>query len=536
MDLVDLPLEEEAEVKEVIKNYFNQKTEKSRKSLTDYTYKIGSAKEAGNYTIITKYLINHIKKTYTNGDDIVDALEDKQEKDFSIKQPELKISDNANATAKERENRQFELLYAAEIKSHLARVDQYCSNKGNAYVLLFERCNKAMQNKIQSRKDFSTMIKNNPIELLKAIKEQLIKFQENKYEMRVIADALQNIISAKQREDESLIDYTQRYKSAKDVLIAQIGGPIILTKVVEGLEEYDANDATKIKEQQKTAFEKIVTLIYLENSDRMKYGSLIKGLLGQYTLGQDQYPKDIISATNIVSNHCFDETYNEARKKRREKDKTSTTQDNNQPEQNFDLSFAQMEGRFYCCGKKGHKSPQCRDRDKPKSEWAINQTPELRNVQHVMSGTQTSQDDDAVSQVPSVQPSTSPPSLQQSATMPSAQTSTSPFGWMSLQFSAMQTTADMREIILLDNQSTVDLFCNPKLVKDIVSMDETLNLQTNAGNLITNKRATVPDYGQVWFDENAITNVFSLANMANKYKVTFDSENGNAFIMHMPKR
>ena len=36
------------------------------------------------------------------------------------------------------------------------------------------------------------------------------------------------------------------------------------------------------------------------------------------------------------------------------------------------LLFAQMEGKCYMCGKAGHKSPQCRLKDKvPKSEWAI---------------------------------------------------------------------------------------------------------------------------------------------------------------------
>jgi hypothetical protein len=30
-----------------------------------------------------------------------------------------------------------------------------------------------------------------------------------------------------------------------------------------------------------------------------------------------------------------------------------------------------MEGRCYCCGKEGHKSPSCWDKDKPKDESAI---------------------------------------------------------------------------------------------------------------------------------------------------------------------
>ena len=31
-----------------------------------------------------------------------------------------------------------------------------------------------------------------------------------------------------------------------------------------------------------------------------------------------------------------------------------------------------MDGKCYCCGKVGHKSPQYWYKDRPKSEWVIN--------------------------------------------------------------------------------------------------------------------------------------------------------------------
>ena len=42
----------------------------------------------------------------------------------------------------------------------------------------------------------------------------------------------------------------------------------------------------------------------------------------------------------------------------------------------------------------------------------------------------------------------------------------------------------------------------------------------------------VPDYGEVWFNERALTNIFSLAELRKKYHVTYDSNKEEAFIMH----
>ena len=39
----------------------------------------------------------------------------------------------------------------------------------------------------------------------------------------------------------------------------------------------------------------------------------------------------------------------------------------------------------------------------------------------------------------------------------------------------------------------------------------------------------MPDYGEVWYDKDAIANIFALSNLVTKYRVTFDSDKENAF-------
>ena len=137
------------------------KSQEQCKSLQDYIYHIGSIKQASDYVIATKYLLNHICKTYTFRDDIANALETQTEMDFTMIMQKQQVSRNTNADEKDWEDQEFSMLYRAKITSHIAREDKYRSNLGNTYTFLFGQCNKAMQSKLQAKTDFETTIKNN---------------------------------------------------------------------------------------------------------------------------------------------------------------------------------------------------------------------------------------------------------------------------------------------------------------------------------------------------------------------------------------
>ena len=89
-----------------------------------------------------------------------------------------------------------------------------------------------MQNKIVSRSSFESTIYNDPIELLMAIKEHALNYQELRYEMSIISDAFRATLNARQKESESLQDYTRRFKTAREILESHLGGQIVLTKYV----------------------------------------------------------------------------------------------------------------------------------------------------------------------------------------------------------------------------------------------------------------------------------------------------------------
>jgi hypothetical protein len=212
---------------------------------------------------------------------------------------------------------------------------------------------------------------------------------------------------------------------------------------------------------------------------------LLTGLQTQQSLKNNQYPLTVTEANNVLSNHRFDNNNNNST--RRQNDKSSEKQEKESKEgkdteESPEMSFAMLEGKCYCC----------RLKDKtPKDEWAINKA-KVKEQSHVATEQQKSE---------------------------TKETTETRVGWSGahIQFQFYQAK-EMKEWILLDNGSIVDLFCNPNLVQNIKTTNETLVLSTNVGNLFTNKCATVPGYVEVWYDPNAITrNIESLMTLNNQH-------------------
>ena len=45
---------------------------------------------------------------------------------------------------------------------------------------------------------------------------------------------------------------------------------------------------------------------------------------------------------------------------------------------------------------------------------------------------------------------------------------------------------DLRYLLLLDNQSTFDIFCNPKFLKNVHTTFDTMSVKGNGGSVTTN--------------------------------------------------
>jgi len=278
-----------------------------------------------------------------------------------------------------------------------------------------------------------------------------------------------------------------------------------LEKYTRKLQE-DDNSIT-----DETAAEHFFAYKYLVNADKNKYGSLLDDLRSQYSRGTDQFPRTLEGATNLLSEHKLDNGKQQSQQQNNNQRQHQKKEDKSEDDTPT-WSFAQMEGKCYCCGKPGHKSPDCRFKDKiPKEEWAIRKAEKAENQQH----TQVNNDG-------ATEQTDQKDNKQQARKV----------GWSALQYTFSQFQ-DMKEMILLDSDSTDSIMCNPEYVKNIRESSKNLTITTNGGQMETTQKCDIEWIGEVWYNPNAVTNILSLAHVASMYRVTMDTAQEKALIVHV---
>jgi sarcosine oxidase delta subunit len=93
-------------------------------------------------------------------------------------------------------------------------------------------------------------------------------------------------------------------------------GTDILDKFVENTREYQGeSDTNKQKEMKAEAFNKWMAYLLIRNINQGKYGSLMNGLVSQFSMENNQYPETVTAATDIPSNHRHDNWKNQTQRK-----------------------------------------------------------------------------------------------------------------------------------------------------------------------------------------------------------------------------
>eukprot|EP00980_Cylindrotheca_fusiformis_P021136 scaffold8120_cov73-Cylindrotheca_fusiformis.AAC.1 len=137
----------------------------------------------------------------------------------------------------------------------------------------------------------------------------------------------------------------------------------------------DPNDTVvtvKKKNLKDEAFDAFTTGIFLKNSDRKRFGQLVDGFATQYALGNDQYPKTLIAAVDVMSKVKIsrDRDWNRTENRNRNDGNGGNRGERQASFAQRGLQRTRTRRRCYCCGSPDHVVPQCPERQtRAREEW-----------------------------------------------------------------------------------------------------------------------------------------------------------------------
>ncbi|KAI2508903.1 Reverse transcriptase (RNA-dependent DNA polymerase) [Fragilaria crotonensis] len=385
----------------------------------------------------------------------------------------------------------MKMIFAEEVKEYVKQTRVLTSNIATVFAVIWGQCSENMKARIKVSEHYTDKaIKNDCFWLLRQIKSITLQFDESKNAILSLLDAQQSFLSCKQLPGQSTDDYADCLIGWAETIETH-GGTVGANHTL--VPEIGSDGLPRdVQSRKALAREQTLAMALIRSSDRSRYGTLITDLGNQYASGGDEYPTDVVTAKSLLVTY---KTPINAPATNRNAN-TRGVQQAASPEASA-MTFAQRSTSSVTVpGTNGltHEDIQC---------WTCQQHGHYAGncpTGEATSGTTLTQYAFMLAQ------SAPPPPECEHVINPD---------W-----------------ILLDSQSTMSVFRNARMLRNIRNSGRVLRALTNGGYQDSTMVGNFPNLGEVWFNKNSIANILSLAEVRKVCRVTMDTASEPALHVH----
>ena len=298
-------------------------------------------KTAGQYNDTTKAIGEYVGRVY--GHDMKQLVVNGKEN--APEEPPYPDGKDVTDKAKAVWSKRFDHFLREEAK--------YNDYKAKVYTIVYGQCDKAMQNRVEGSDGYKEIEETmDVVGLMRIIKDVAFDSNDKKYPSLQAAQALKNLMLARQHDKEDLMDYYKRFVSLTEMAERAYGdvAPVAVAKKNKSAYKKTPDATLKVEKQRMLAF------MFMDGADKKIFGYLLRNMGNDHALGQEKYPDTVEEALQVMM------LFAEKALKQNKRGRTHPQQPSSE------VSMAQMsknqmrkKGLCFKCGKPGHLAINCQE-------------------------------------------------------------------------------------------------------------------------------------------------------------------------------
>ena len=505
----------------------------SESGMNGHVFDCTSPTDSKRYDETITELITFVGANYTSGKDLTKCIQ-------KLEMVAIPTIQDANSKLSKAEVEKLPYAEQMTLKHKSERYNKRCDaledNVEKLYYLVVGQCTPHMDAEVKAHKKYEDVHNSqNGIGLLKIVKSIAYDFQSTKYRPNALLASTSRLYKLTLSQCKNLTDYYETFQGMVDVLATQgssIGMDYVTCKDIIDTGGLDADGLSHAEYRDtigKEAQQRYLACVFLQGT-APKYQQLLADLENQHYTGKDVYPKTVLAAYTRVKNWTNPNSSTSSRAP--------------------DTAHLYLNQGGDPCGKCGtegcrpwHKT--CPQYDPTKSRRGRQESTNL-NATASTSGGSTGGPPSTIATQESGPPAGAAATMLTAGVSEGHVNEDDDAALQEFFFNFLQTgtgtgiTLKNSESnipsnwILLDNQSTIDIFHNKAFLKNIRPAARDIIVHTNAGTTRTKLVGDLPGYGVVYYEPKGIANILSLARVKDRFQVTFDSSSGNTFVVTKP--